>query len=128
MNKYIWFYNRNIYCRCKKNESAYKYNKKCCTFQQSRLEKLYMLHLQFEIVKYWCSPKLFLKKGENMVIIWGFLHFPFWKKSLYTLFVQWGNLSSNNFFIYLEVKCRRFSTNTIFPLDKIITKVFKSYH
>ena len=62
------------------------YNKKCCTFQQSRLDKLHMfLHQQLKIVKYWCSAGLPFKKGVNLVIIWGFLHFVFRKKNLWTL-------------------------------------------
>ena len=43
--------------------------------------------LAIKIANYLCSAGLPFKKGVNLVIILGFLHFVFWKKNLWALLV-----------------------------------------
>ena len=45
------------------------------------------MHSKFKIVKHLCSTRLLLKKGVNLTVISGFLHFVFWTKNLWTLFL-----------------------------------------
>ena len=47
------------------------------------LENYTCLHSQCKIVKYQRSARTRFKKGVNLVIIWGFLYFVFWKKELH---------------------------------------------
>ena len=73
--------------------------KKCARFRNRSYRNI-CVHSHFKIVKYWCSTRLLLQKR-------GFLHFFFWKKNLWTLFVlhilnkgiKITFLSSSGFFI-----------------------------
>lgn len=79
------------------------------------------LHSQFDSQMLILSNITF-KKGENFGVVWGFLHFIFWKKYLWTLFMLHNK--GITIFVFQELlyefrmKCGFFSTNSVFPQDK----------
>ena len=86
----------------KKNDNSDNQTKRSYHLITKRSHKQEMLHIltipvrkimhayirnSKESIKYWYYTKLPFKKGANLVIIWGFLHFIFWKKNLYLYFI-----------------------------------------